>query len=204
MAFNEEQKAFLQELLDNLKTELLDAVKTGDQGVAANITKKLKTINSDIESIKAKTVEPDDTEGDDAKSEGDDKNGSNRLVKALQQQLNEMQTQLEARNEAEKVSAMKSKIRGVIANNPSVNPIVIDDLLDLYYTRYQGNIEDQEGYLLIGEQPIDKHLSEYLSTPQGNVYTVKKETTGIGGKSSTSTNNNGKPKTFEEMVADFK
>lgn len=189
----EQIKTLFNSELEPIKTLITD----GDKGVASNITRKL---NGEIEKI-SKTLEAskpsEDEKGDEKKTDETEKESP--AVKALKAKLEKLENDLSAKDQAEAQRATRVQIAKELSIIPNINPNVVNDLTELLYNRWQGNLTEDQGSLFVNDKPVLDVAKEYLSSPSGSAFTIKKETNGNGLKPGT-TENNGAPKSLESLL----
>jgi hypothetical protein len=168
---NEEQ---VKELLSNLKEELLEAVDQKNQGLATNLSKKVKGLEEKFES--AKPAE------NDSKGQGEEGKLS---MKALQQQIQQLNQQLAEKDKAAFEADRNSKINEVIGNSDAQAKEILSRQIK---TLYGDKLTKEEGQWFVkdGEdvKPFDEVFSEYLQSDEGKFFLPPNPAKGTGSQQS--------------------
>ena len=175
-------------LMETAKTEILTAVDQKNSGAVASMKREVKSaldpITSALEGLKTQpTKEPGDSEDDS------DKPASGKLtLKALQQQLSQLQTELATEKtkisqerEATFNAERSSVIANAIASKGLVNPGIASDAL---HRRYGDKMAKEEGvwYVKDGEivKPFDTVFGEFVGSKEGEFFLPPSSTRGAG------------------------
>ena len=200
-SFTEEQLNQLKELFGDLKNEIKTEMTEADKGVAASLK---RTFQSGFDEIKATLVKSDDDDNDDDKTElkdSKDKSGDESpAVRAMRKQLETLQDSLREKEENEKRSKIKSKIKADLANVPNINTAIVDDLTDLLFTRWSSNLTSDDSGIYVGEETLNDSIKGYLETPTGSNYLVKKSTSGAGTTRQEKSNGKRDSNDFESLI----
>ena len=175
-------------LMETAKTEILTAVDQKNSGAVASMKREVKSaldpIASTLEGLKSEPKdEPTDPKGDD------DKPASGKLtLKALQQQLSQLQTELAT--ERDKISKERqatfnaersSVIASAIASKGLVNPSIASDAL---HRRYGDKMKKEDGAWFVEDgdtvTPFDAVFNAFVGSKEGEFFLPPSTTRGAG------------------------
>lgn len=186
----EEIQALIQSSINEAITGLEDKFTKANQGLAASLNKEVKKA---LSTPPAQPTEPQEDQ--------------NKLtLKALQQQLSDLQNQL-AQKDKEAFTAKKSQaIAQVIANSKALNPAALTKLFNLEYGEY---LKEENGQWFVDKGdatlPLNDALNTYLSSEDGKFFLPP---SGVNGSGSVETkpapvDTNQKPKAEDLLFQDF-
>lgn len=160
---DEEQiKLLLTQTLSEFKTELLSAVDTKNQGLAASLTRKLE---------KPKP-EPETTTEDDTQK---------LTLKALNQRIADLTSQIENEKKASFKSAAESALVKSIADSGAQNTGALRKLL---LSEYGEKLRTEGGEFFVENGdvvvPLSTAISTYLSTDEGKYFMPPSGVKGAG------------------------
>jgi hypothetical protein len=174
---NEELQELLKSTLAEFKQELLSEVdsrvNSANQGVASNLSKQLKKLQEQIPQSKQEELvsSEDNTESKETKL----------TLKALQQQIADLNSQLQLKDQAAFEAEKKAAISKVIANANAISKPLLQKVFSIEYGPKLQKEGDQwffnEGDNVV---PIDQLLSNYFNTEDGKSFIPPSNSQGSG------------------------
>jgi hypothetical protein len=173
-------KALLTALLGDFKTtfmtEISGVIDQKNAGTAANMARDLKVLKEAI----APLTKPEDPKPDPAPgAKADDP--TTLQMKALQQQLAELQKQSEAERTAALESDKSALIANLVASGKFVSPGIAQDLLK---SRWGGQLTKEDGrwFLKDGDRvtPVDEAFKTFTTSDEGKFFLPASGTQGAG------------------------
>ncbi|AVH67040.1 hypothetical protein [Nostoc sp. 'Peltigera membranacea cyanobiont' N6] len=151
----QEIQALIDASLNSFKTEISTEFTKANQGLAANLTKEFKKLQTPQPTV----TEPTETTQDKL------------TLKALEQQLTELKTQL-ANKDLETVAAKRSSaVSQAIANSKALSP---GSLQKLFLLDNSDKLKEENGvwYVAQGESvsTLEDALNSYLSSEDGKAF----------------------------------
>ncbi|MEA5625308.1 hypothetical protein [Nostoc sp. UHCC 0251] len=151
----QEIQALIDASLNSFKTEISTEFTKANQGLAASVTKEIK---------KLQVPQPTTTESTESIQE-------KLTLKALEQQLTDLKTQL-ANKDLETISAKRSSaVSQVIANSKALSPATLQKV---FLLDQADKIKEENGkwYVAQGDSvsTLDDALNSYLSSEDGKAF----------------------------------
>ena len=180
---NEEQlKQLIAESFSTLKTELLEEVDRKNQGLAANLSKKIKSVEPS---------EPQETE-------------QSLTQKTLEQRINELEETLAEKEKQAFIANRNSKIADLISKSDvQAKGILSRQIQALYGDKLV--TEDGKWFIQNGEniKDFDSEFSEYLETEEGKFFRKPSSTKGANSKTTTNVLTPEIPNKDQQILAAF-
>ena len=185
-------KTLLTDALGSLKADILSEVDTRNQGLAANLSRKISSLSSTKKAAAKATVEEPKaekpTEPKAATSPRSDEPveapSSSLKVSALETQLNDLQAQLAAeRAEAHRLNS-QAALTTAIQSSGAIKPTILQELLS---SRFSGKLkrDGSDGSFYVEEADrtvsLQDAVNAYLKTQDGQFF--QSPSGGVGGGS---------------------
>ncbi|MBN3927113.1 hypothetical protein [Nostoc sp. NMS4] len=151
----QEIQALIDASLNSFKTEISTEFTKANQGLAASVTKEIKK----LQTAQPTVVEPTEAIQDKL------------TLKALEQQLTDLKTQL-ANKDLEAIAAKRSSaVSQVIANSKSLSPAILQKVFLLDYAD-KIKQEGDKWYVTEGDtvSTLEDALNSYLSSEDGKAF----------------------------------
>jgi len=181
----EEIKSLINETVGGIKDEILSSVDAKNSGTAASIKRlvaaQLEPVSAQLESLQQQPA----TKTDEGKGDGEQK----LSLKALQQQLTEVNDQLKTerqQREDQARAALQSEkqalLSGAIAKKQLVNGGILQDVLDKRWGEKLTKEGDQ-WFIQDGEavRPFSDAFESFIGSDEGKTFLPPSPTTGSGG-----------------------
>ncbi|MEH1858038.1 MAG: hypothetical protein V7L21_08555 [Nostoc sp.] len=186
----QEIQALIDASLNSFKSEIKTEITTANQGLASSLTKEIKKLQAPQPTV----AEPAET------------NQEKLTLRALEQQLTDLKTQL-ANKDLETVAAKRSSaVSQVIANSKALSPSALQKLFLLDYVD-KIKQEGDKWYVAQGESvsTLEDALNSYLSSEDGKAFVPP---SGVKGSSAQETkvtpvDPNQKPKAADALFESF-
>lgn len=162
----------IQALFEQLKSDLLSEVDRRNQGVASALTKEMKKLLSDVKPQEQTPTAPAETE---------DLSKDKLTLKALQQQVEQLKSELTQKEQKALIADKNAAISKAIASAQALNPSALQKLFSLQY----GEVLKKEGeqwYLESGEtvKSLEQVLADYLASDEGQLFVPPSGVNGSG------------------------
>ncbi|MDZ8259459.1 hypothetical protein [Nostoc sp. ChiQUE01b] len=151
----QEIQALIDASLNSFKTEISTEFTKANQGLAASVTKEIKK----LQTIQSTPTEPSEN------------NQEKLTLRALEQQLTDLKTQL-ANKDLETIAAKRSSaVSQVIANSKALSPSALQKLFLLDYSD-KIKQEGDKWYVAQGDNvsSLEDALNSYLSSEDGKAF----------------------------------
>lgn len=171
----EQVKALIAAALGDFESKLTTTIDTKNAGLAASLTREIKKL----------VPEPKPDAENPAPSPAADEPEGKLTMKALQQQLQQLQEEGKRKDEAAFSARKTSALTTAIASHKALNQSALQKLLSL---ELGDSIKEENGNWLVAQgetvKSLDDSIAAYLATDEGKAFLPPSGTAGAGSSES--------------------